>query len=98
MPGRRKSTGPCRDTRSKIPPGPGLRGRPAVRSGGLDALRHAGHPIQHPRAHAIQNIAVARKTEYPYLAGRLMQAILSRDSRERFLKNGFSWVADKSQP
>ena len=55
-------------------------------------------PIRNPRAHAVQNIAVARKTEYPYLAGRLMQAILSRDSRERFLKNGFSWVADKSQP
>ena len=52
--------------------------------------------IDHPSALAIQNIAVGKTTKYPYLAKRLIKTILSRESQERFLNNGFGWAADKA--
>jgi len=50
-------------------------------------------PIGLPRARAVQNIAVGKETRYPHLTGRLMKAILSAQSKERFLGNGFAWEA-----
>ncbi len=50
-------------------------------------------PIELPRAKAVQNIAVSKGTKHPRMAGRLMEAILSAQSKERFLGNGFSWEA-----
>lgn len=49
--------------------------------------------IDLPRARAVQNVAVGKKTKYPHLSARLMEAILSAASKERFEGNGFSWEA-----
>ena len=40
---------------------------------------------------AVQPIAVNKQSTRPYLAQRLVDAIISTDSRERFLSNGFRW-------
>jgi molybdate transport system substrate-binding protein len=48
-------------------------------------------PIEHPLARTVQNIAVSRKSPYPAMSRRLMDAILSAKSRERFEASGFSW-------
>lgn len=48
-------------------------------------------PIEHERATAVQNIATARSTAYPSLAARLLQALQSETSRERFERQGFQW-------
>lgn len=49
--------------------------------------------IEHPRARTLQNIAVAKTSRFPALTGRLMEAITSATSRERFITNGFGWEA-----
>lgn len=51
-------------------------------------------PIRHPGARAVQNIAVGKNSRHSQLAARLMEAILSEQSRARFTTNGFSWLAD----
>jgi ABC-type molybdate transport system substrate-binding protein len=74
-------------------------------AGTLDAViayisNAAGHadrleavPIDIPCAFADQPFAVARDSEHKNLAGRLLDAILSRQSRERFAEYGFTWKA-----
>jgi hypothetical protein len=34
---------------------------------------------------------VAKETPHKYLTERLLEAIRSRESRERFMANGFQW-------
>jgi molybdate transport system substrate-binding protein len=51
-------------------------------------------PIKHPAALAIQPIAAAKNTRYPQLTSRLLQAIRSAKSRERFTSTGFDWLAE----
>ena len=53
--------------------------------------------IDLPRARAVQNIAVGKGTRHPHLTGRLMEAILSAQSKARFLGNGFSWEAGETK-
>jgi len=55
----------------------------------LDAIKIDGIPC----AVAVQPVAVARDTPYKYLVTRLVEAIRSRESRERFTANGFQWQA-----
>jgi hypothetical protein len=50
-------------------------------------------PIDRPTAKAVQNIAVGRNSEHAQMSSRLISAILSTTSRERFLGEGFSWEA-----
>jgi ABC-type molybdate transport system substrate-binding protein len=52
-------------------------------------------PIKDPLAQAIQNVAVAKVSRYPQLTERLIEAITSAESRERFQKAGFRWKADE---
>lgn len=50
--------------------------------------------IDLPGAVAFQPIAVSRKSKYKYLSRRLIDVILSQQSREIFESSGFSWQAD----
>ena len=50
-------------------------------------------PIEDPIAMAIQNIAVAKKSRFPQMSGRLIATITSATSRKRFLNAGFDWKA-----
>lgn len=50
--------------------------------------------IEDDDALAIQNIGLGVKTEYPYLTTRLFEAIMSKDSKEVYLNNGFQWEQD----
>ncbi|MBI1904381.1 MAG: substrate-binding domain-containing protein [Planctomycetia bacterium] len=54
--------------------------------------------IDDPLAYAVQPIAVGRNSDYPNLAGRLMEAILSAQSQEQFQQNGFEWLGETSPP
>jgi molybdate transport system substrate-binding protein len=54
--------------------------------------------IDHPMAHATQNIAAARQTKYPHLMARLMSEMLSSRSRESFLNHGFKWEGPTPDP
>jgi len=49
--------------------------------------------IEDPIAKATQNIAVAKNSRHPQLTARLVEAITSATSRERFLDAGFNWKA-----
>jgi molybdenum ABC transporter molybdate-binding protein len=74
-------------------------------AGSLDAVvayisNAAGHadrleaiPIDIPCAFADQPFAIAKRSEHANLAGRLLDAILSQQSRERFAEYGFTWKA-----
>ena len=53
-------------------------------------------PIDDPLAKATQNIAVAKGSKFPQLSARLIDAITSTTSRERFLKAGFDWKVSGS--
>jgi len=53
----------------------------------LDVLR-----IDDPTASATQPIAVGKGTEHPHLTGRLMEAIMSAESKKTFDKYGFEWL------
>jgi molybdate transport system substrate-binding protein len=50
--------------------------------------------IDIPCAIAAQPIAPARDTKYPQLTARLIAALRSAESKERFLLSGFRWAAD----
>ena len=50
--------------------------------------------IDHPAAIAVQPFAIHRKTQYPQLTARLLDAISTAESRERFEQAGFEWLAD----
>jgi ABC-type molybdate transport system substrate-binding protein len=52
-------------------------------------------PIDLPCAVAVQPIAVGRDSEHKQLVGRLVAAIHSRESRERFESYGFQWRAPR---
>ncbi|MEE8306125.1 MAG: molybdate ABC transporter substrate-binding protein [Gammaproteobacteria bacterium] len=52
-------------------------------------------PIEHPLAKAIQPLAVGKNSKHRQLAQRLVSAIESAPSRERFTSTGFSWHAGK---
>ena len=43
---------------------------------------------------AIQPYAVAKDSQHKYLMRRLLEAILSPSSKERFVKSGFQWMAE----
>ena len=49
--------------------------------------------IDQATAKAVQNVAVGRETKYPLLTERLLSAILSEESRSRFVDQGFTWEA-----
>jgi ABC-type molybdate transport system substrate-binding protein len=59
----------------------------------LDIIR-----INLPSAKAIQPFAVARGSAYPHMTQRLLDAIRSADSRERYLGTGFRWLGGLEQP
>ncbi len=50
-------------------------------------------PIDVPCALAVQPVAVGRESKYPELTRRLLAALRSASSRERFEANGFHWKA-----
>ena len=54
--------------------------------------------IDDPLAEATQNIAVAKVSRYPQLTERLIEAITSAESKERFQKAGFRWRAATATP
>jgi len=74
-----------------------------MRAGGLDAtvvyisntMKVRDHldviPLHMPGSTAVQTYSVARQTRYPHLVGRLAAAILSAESRQRYLDAGFVW-------
>ena len=47
--------------------------------------------IADPLAKATQNIAISKNSNFPQLTARLIEAITSTTSRERFLNAGFYW-------
>ena len=49
-------------------------------------------PIDHEAAVATQPIGIALETEYPQLMSRLLRAIRSAQSRQRFEDAGFRWL------
>lgn len=51
-----------------------------------------------PSAKARQPFAVAQKTDYPQLTRRLLDAITSAASRERYRRSGFRFLAGPEQP
>lgn len=48
-------------------------------------------PIASPEAQAFQNIAIGNSSNFPSLSGRLIDALLSGESQERFSARGFAW-------
>jgi ABC-type molybdate transport system substrate-binding protein len=50
-----------------------------------------------PEAVAIQPYAVAKDSQHKHLMGRLLEAILSPQSQQRFRDAGFQWVADREK-
>lgn len=54
--------------------------------------------IDVPCALAVQPIAVGKESVHKYLTQRLLDAIRSRQSRERFEASGFHWQAGPKQP
>lgn len=51
-------------------------------------------PLKAERAIALQNVAARKDTAHPQLAARLMEHLISNDSRRRFKQLGFTWAAD----
>jgi ABC-type molybdate transport system substrate-binding protein len=82
-----------------------------MRAGALDlvvvyrsnVLSHSDNPdrflevveMNIPEAIAIQPYAVAKDSEHKHLMGRLLEAILSPQSQQRFREVGFQWIAEK---
>jgi ABC-type molybdate transport system substrate-binding protein len=54
-------------------------------------------PIDVPCALAVQPVAVARDAKRKQIAGRLIEALRSAESRARFEAEGFRWRADESK-
>lgn len=54
-------------------------------------------PIDIPCAFAEQPFAVGKQSKYPHLTGRLLDAIRSAESRERFEAFGFTWKEKKDR-
>jgi molybdate transport system substrate-binding protein len=84
-----------------------------MRAGALDlivvyrsnVLSHSDNPdrfleiveMNLPEAVAIQPYAVAKDSQHKHLMGRLLDAILSPESEQRFRDAGFQWIAEKDQ-
>jgi len=51
--------------------------------------------IDHPRATAVQNAAVARDSDFPLMGTRLIEALVSSKSRQRYTSLGFGWEAEE---
>jgi molybdenum ABC transporter molybdate-binding protein len=78
-----------------------------LRTGSLDAVvayisNAAGSadfveaiPVDVPCAIAVQPVAVGRTTKYKYLTARLLEALKSPASQDRFQKQGFQWKASR---
>jgi molybdenum ABC transporter molybdate-binding protein len=78
-----------------------------LRAGSLDAViayisnaasagdRFEAIPIDVPCALATQPLAVGKSSGYKYLTLRLVDALRSQQSRERFEANGFHWQASR---
>ncbi len=49
-------------------------------------------PVDVPCATAIQPVAIGRESQHKFLMGRLLDALESRQSRERFVAQGFDWM------
>jgi len=47
--------------------------------------------IDHPAAHAIQPFAIYQRTKYSQLTQRLLEAMGTSGSRQRFERSGFTW-------
>lgn len=85
-----------------------------MRAGALDlivvyrsnVLSHSDNPDQFlevvemnlPEAIAIQPYAVAKDSPHKHLMGRLLEAILSPQSQQRFREVGFQWLAEPGRP
>ena len=54
-------------------------------------------PIDHPLAKATQNMASGKTSAYPQLMERFMTTILSDQSMQSFLKQGFEWIGLNSK-
>ncbi len=79
-------------------------------AGSLDAVvayvsNMAGHedelealPIKVACAEAVQPVAIGKGSTQKHLTGRLLEAIRSQQSRERFEKLGFTWEKARSKP
>jgi molybdenum ABC transporter molybdate-binding protein len=52
-------------------------------------------PIDDPTAVAVQPIAVGKDSEYRRLSGRLMEAIMSAESKKIFDEFGFEWLVEQ---
>jgi molybdate transport system substrate-binding protein len=53
-------------------------------------------PIDDPSAVAVQPIAVGKNSDYQQLSGRLMEAIMSAESKKMFDKFGFEWMVERN--
>ena len=54
-------------------------------------------PIDHPLAKATQNMASGKTSAYPQLMERFMNTILSDQSMQSFLHQGFEWIGLNSK-
>ena len=54
-------------------------------------------PIDHPLAKATQNMASGKTSAYPQLMERFMSTILSDQSMQSFLNQGFEWIGLNSK-
>lgn len=52
--------------------------------------------IDDPSAVAVQPIAVGKHSEYQQLSGRLMEAIMSAESKNMFDEFGFEWLVERN--
>ncbi|MCH8923555.1 MAG: molybdate ABC transporter substrate-binding protein [Planctomycetes bacterium] len=63
------------------------------------AMQQAGQieiiDIDDPAARAFQNIAIGRSSDHKHLSRRLVDAITSGPSRDKFERLGFDWLADE---
>jgi ABC-type molybdate transport system substrate-binding protein len=66
------------------------------RSGHEDELEAI--PIDVPCAVAVQPVAVGKESKHRQLTQRLLEAIRSAESKERFEANGFRWQAGTKRP
>ena len=65
------------------------------RSNAVNVLEHLEVvPIELPTAFAVQPYAVGKNSDHKYLMGRLLEAVKSAESKERFLSVGFEWKAN----
>jgi molybdenum ABC transporter molybdate-binding protein len=55
-------------------------------------------PLDEQSGAAVQPVAVGKNTEHKYLMGRLMEALTSAHSRDRFEESGFEWLLSARRP